>query len=57
MANRLPIILVKVGEEPGEGESEDGKLFKPKSKLSATANASGGFEPGGELIIEVSYQN
>lgn len=59
--NRLPVYLNKILKNPGiqinagEEPPVDGKIIRTKSKLTAGSDNQGGFNPSGELEIEISY--
>lgn len=55
ISNNRPITLAKA-DPPKEGD-EQGKIIYTKSSLRASNAASNGFSAGGELIIEISYNN
>lgn len=52
--NRLPISLAK-GEPPGDEES--GKVIKPKSSFTVTADNDGNMVVEGDLHIQIYYQS
>lgn len=52
VANRLPITLAKEEEEE---EEKIGKVIKPKSNFTVTADASGNMVAEGDLLIQIYY--
>lgn len=53
VANRLSISLEK---EPDDDDDKTGKVIKPKSLFTTTANSEGNVNTTGELIIQIYYQ-
>ncbi|SOD13904.1 hypothetical protein [Pedobacter xixiisoli] len=53
IGNRLPIVLHKEGDTPGD---ED-KLFKPKSNLTIETDSQGHISVGGSMSIDITYLN
>lgn len=54
VANRLPITLAKEEEEE---DDKIGKVIKPKSTFTVTADASGNMVAEGDLLIQIYYLN
>lgn len=55
VANRLAITLAKKDE--GDDDDKSGKVIKPKSTFTVTADASGNMVAEGELLIQIYYLN
>lgn len=56
-AYKKPIRLVQLLQKSDDADSEEDKLFKPKSTLAVTSDSNGSYEVEGELEIEVTYLN
>ena len=54
-AYKKSIGLVQLLQKSDDADSEEDKLFKPKSTLAVTSDSNGGYEVEGELEIEVTY--
>lgn len=54
LSNRLTISLDK---EPNDDDDKTGKVIKPKSSFTLTANTDGHVVATGDLIIQIYYLN
>ncbi|RZK54554.1 MAG: hypothetical protein EOO87_10125 [Pedobacter sp.] len=54
IGNRLPVLLVKA-DPPAEGD-EQGKIFWPKSTLTAAWGTNTAYQASGTLEINIYYQ-